>query len=290
MEPFLELIKKPDNVPILAILFLIPFFLWLSYKQARQTDRTGVPSDAALNDKVYVWPYLCRNEFVCAIIIMLVLGVWSIMIDAPLEEPSDPAKTPNPSKAPWYFLALQEMLVYFDPWIAGVVLPGLIIAGLIAIPYIDINPKGKGYYTLKERPFAIGVFCFGFLILWIVLMIVGTFLRGPGWNIFMPWEEWDPHRVVPLTNVNLSYLFGIRDDLTANFFGFAVVAGYYALGPLFYFWQSKSNKFIQELGLVRYVIVSFLFLTMMALPIKMILRLGLNIKYVWVIHWFDINI
>ena len=144
MEHFIALVTKPDNVPIVAILFLIPYFMWLSYRQARQTDKAGVPSDAHLNDKVYVWPYLCRNEFICAIIVMLVLGVWSIMIDAPLEEPSDPTKTPNPSKAPWYFLALQEMLVYFDPWIAGVVLPGLIIAGLVAIPYIDTNPKGKG--------------------------------------------------------------------------------------------------------------------------------------------------
>lgn len=150
---------------------------------------------------------------------MLVLGVWSIMIDAPLEEPSDPTKTPNPSKAPWYFLALQEMLVYFDPWIAGVVLPGLIIAGLVAIPYIDTNPKGKGYYTIKERPFALAVFSFGFIVLWIVLMVVGTFLRGPGWNFFAPWEAWDPHLVVPLTNVNLSYLFGIRDANTATFSG-----------------------------------------------------------------------
>lgn len=288
MDNLLVLISKPDNVPILAILFLIPFLLWLSYKQARQTDLAGVPSDAHLNDKVYVWPYLCRNEFICAIIVMLVLGVWSIMIDAPLEERSDPAKTPNPSKAPWYFLALQEMLVYFDPWIAGVVLPGLIIAGLIAIPYIDINPKGKGYYTLKERPFAIAVFCFGFLILWIVLMIVGTFLRGPGWNIFWPWEYWDPHKVVELQNVNLSYLFGIRDTITASFFGFAIVAGYFALGPIFYLWKSKSNRFLQELGLVRYVIVSFLFLSMMSLPIKMFLRLALNIKYIWVTPWFNI--
>ena len=288
MDNFLLLIEKPDNVPILAMLFLIPFFMWLAYKQARQTDRTGVPSDAALNDKVYVWPYLCRNEFVCAIIIMLILAVWSIMIDAPLEEMSDPAKTPNPSKAPWYFLALQEMLVYFDPWIAGVVLPGLIIVGLIAIPYIDINPKGKGYYTIKERPFALAVFCFGFIILWIVLMIVGTFLRGPGWNLFLPWEYWDPHKLVPLTNVNLSEFIGIQDDMTANFFGFAVVAGYFALGPIIYFWKSKSSNFLQELGLVKYVIVSFLFLCMMALPIKMILRLALNIKYVWVSPWFNI--
>ena len=288
MDPFLLLITKPDNVPIVAIVLLLPFFTWLAFSQGRRNDLAGTPAEAALNDKVYCWPYLCRNEFLCAIIIMLVLGIWSITIDAPLEEPSDPTVTPNPSKAPWYFLALQEMLVYFDPWIAGVVLPGLIIAGLIAIPYIDINPKGKGYYTLKERPFALIIFCFGFFVLWIVLMVVGTFLRGPGWNFFAPWKEWDPHKVVPLTNVNLSYLFGIRNEQPAGIFGMCVVVGYFALGPIYYFLKKGTSKFLQELGLVRYIVVSFLFLTMMALPIKMILRWTLNIKYIWVTPWFNI--
>lgn len=288
MEPFLALVTKADNVPIIAIVFLLPFFTWLAFSQARRNDRAGTPAEASLKDKVYVWPYLCRSEFICAIIIMLILSVWAIMLDAPLEEPSNPTETPNPSKAPWYFLALQEMLVYFDPWIAGVILPGLIIAGLISIPYIDINPKGKGYYTLKERPFAITTFCFGFLILWISLMVVGTFLRGPGWNLFAPWQEWDPHLVVPLTNVNLSYKFGIRNEQTANVFGFVVVAGYYVLGPIFYFLKRKTSKFLQELGLVRYIIISFLFLTMVALPIKIVLRVALNIKYIWVSPWFNI--
>ena len=288
MEPFLALVTKPDNGPIVAIVFLLPFFTWLAFSQARKNDLAGTPAEASLKDKVYVWPYLCRSEFICAIIIMLILGVWSIMLDAPLEEPSNPTKTPNPSKAPWYFLALQEMLVYFDPWIAGVVLPGLIIAGLIAIPYVDINPKGKGYYTLKERPFAIATFCFGFFILWIVLMVVGTFLRGPGWNFFAPWQKWDPHLVVPLTNVNLSYKFGIRNEQTANIFGFVVVAAYFGIAPVFYFLKGKTSKFLQELGLVRYIVVSFLFLTMLSLPIKMVLRLALNIKYIWVSPWFNI--
>ena len=288
MEHLIALITKPDNVPILAIVFLLPYFTWLSFSQGRKNDRAGTPAEASLKDKVYVWPYLCRNEFLCAIIILLILGVWSITIDAPLEEMSDPTKTPNPSKAPWYFLALQEMLVYFDPWIAGVVLPGLIIVGLIAIPYIDINPKGKGYYTLKERPFAIATFCFGFIILWIALMVVGTFLRGPGWNFFAPWNAWDPHKVVPLTNVNLSYKFGIRDAGTANVFGFVVVAGFFALGPILYFWKIRTSEFLQELGLVRYIVVSFLFLTMLSLPIKMILRWVWNIKYIWVSPWFNV--
>src|SRR5690349_16103466 len=80
-------------------------------------------ADVQLPDKVHTWPYLVRAEFIAGCVMLLVLLVWSITIDAPLEEPANPSKTPNPSKAPWYFLGLQEMLVYFDPWIAGVILP-----------------------------------------------------------------------------------------------------------------------------------------------------------------------
>src|SRR3954470_12584626 len=117
-----------------------------------------------LPNRIHTWPYLVRLEFLCAVIVMIVVTVWSITIDAPLEEPANPNKTPNPSKAPWYFLGLQEMLVYFDPWMAGVVLPALIIVGLMVIPYVDINPRGNGYYTWRERKFAFYTYMFGFLV------------------------------------------------------------------------------------------------------------------------------
>src|SRR4030088_2177205 len=133
-------------------------------------------ADIQLPDKVHTWPYLVRAEFISGCVMILGLLIWSIVIDAPLEEPSNPSKTPNPSKAPWYFLGLQEMLVYFDPWIAGVVLPSLIIVGLMVVPYVDINPRGNGYYTWRERKFAIGTFVFGFLVLWVGMMFVGVFL------------------------------------------------------------------------------------------------------------------
>ena len=109
------------------------------------------PIEKAESDRVWVWPDLVYTELISLILCSVLLIVWSIFLKAPLEQPANPANTPNPSKAPWYFLGLQEMLVYFDPWLAGVVLPGLIIAGLIAIPYIDKNPKGNGYYTFNER-------------------------------------------------------------------------------------------------------------------------------------------
>ena len=129
---------------------------------------------------------------------------WAIWLQAPLEEPASSVKTPNPSKAPWYFLGLQEMLVYYDPWMAGVVLPSLIIVGLMAIPYIDFNKGGNGYYTIKERKFAYITFQLGFLELWVTLIVLGTLLRGPNWNFFGPYEYWDAHKVEALNNRNLS--------------------------------------------------------------------------------------
>src|SRR6202007_3447829 len=111
----------------------------------------------------------------------VVLVGGAILPKAPLEQPATSAKAPTPSKAPWYFLGLQEMLVYFAPWLAGVVFPSLIIVGLMAIPYIDTNPKGNGYFTFKERRVEISLFLFGFLILWVLLVTLGTFLRGPNW-------------------------------------------------------------------------------------------------------------
>ncbi len=156
-------------------------------------QKTRAPQKAIkpkmLEDKVHVWPYLTRIEFLALLLVMIVMLVWSITLNAPLEEPANPTMTPNPSKAPWYFLGLQEMLVYFDPWMAGVVLPSLIIVGLMVIPYIDVNPLGNGYYTFRERAFAISVFLFGFLVLWVSLISLGTFMRGPGWNLFWPWEK-----------------------------------------------------------------------------------------------------
>jgi hypothetical protein len=300
MDNFLKIISKPDNIPILGLFFLVLFFFGLFVRKARINDRQGIPEEAKLDDKVQVWPFLVRLEFLATIIVMAVLVVWSITVNAPLEEPANPALTPNPSKAPWYFLGLQEMLVYFDPWIAGVLLPTLIIVGLMAIPYIDINEKGNGYYTFKERKYAITIFCVGFIVLWVSLITLGTFFRGPGWNFFFPWEYWDTHKVAMLNNMDLSEYFGMPTRFPDNslnpaafIFGAVIVLGYYSLGALFYL-KRRNEDWIKKLGLLRYSILSFLFLTMAALVIKILLRIlppifGIYpVKYVWVTPWFNV--
>lgn len=239
-----------------------------------------------LEEKVHVWPYLVRLEFLCALFVTIGLTVWSIVIDAPLEEAANPTKTPNPSKAPWYFLGLQDILVYFDPWFAGVVAPVLIIVGLMLIPYLDINPKGNGYYTYHERKVAIWVYSFGFLVLWIALIIMGVFLRGPGWNLFMPWQYWDPHKVVALVNVDLPYALGVRTYNMAMVVGGGILSAYFALGTAVYFFMER--KAIKNVGFLRMFIKVQLYLIMIGMVIKIVLRIGFNIKYILVTPWINI--
>jgi hypothetical protein len=239
-----------------------------------------------LDEKVHVWPYLVRLEFLCALFVTIGLTVWSIVIDAPLEEAANPTKTPNPSKAPWYFLGLQDILVYFDPWFAGVVAPVLIIVGLMLIPYLDINPKGNGYYTYHERKVAIWVYSFGFLVLWIALIIMGVFLRGPGWNLFMPWQYWDPHKVVALVNVDLPYALGVRTYNMAMLVGGGILSAYFALGTAVYFFMER--KAIKNVGFLRMFIKVQLYLIMIGMVIKIVLRIGFNIKYILVTPWINI--
>jgi len=230
------------------------------------------------------------------------LMVWSINLNAPLEEPSNPNVTMNPAKAPWYFLGLQEMLVFFDPWYAGVVLPSFIIVGLMLVPYLDINPKGNGYYTMKERTFEILTFFVGFHILWVSFIIIGTFFRGPGWNWFWPGQVWDPHLVEALTNVDLPYMFGFRDYVASAIFGLSLIGGYFVVGyALLYFWirgrpagdpnsafPGGGPEILQKWGPVRFGITGFLLLAMAGVFIKMALRHALNIKYIMVTPWINI--
>jgi hypothetical protein len=244
-----------------------------------------------VDDKIYTWPNLVRNEFLCAMFVMIVLILWALLIDAPLEAPANPTRTPNPSKAPWYFLGLQEMLVYFDPWNAGVVMPSLIIVGLMVIPFIDINPKGNGYFCFKDRKYEILTFFLGFHVLWVSMIIIGTFFRGPGWNLFWPWQHWDPHKVVALTNVDLPYLVGFRNYVWSAVFGLICIGAYFVVAIwLFYAWviRVKGREFMQRWGPVRFAITAFLFVTMASLPVKIFLRLAFNVKYIMVTPWLNI--
>lgn len=133
-------------------------------------------------DKVHTWPHLLAVEFVAALAITVFTLIFSIFVNAPLLELANINQTPNPSKAPWYFLGLQELLTMFHPMVAGVTIPGMGIFLLILAPYIDKNPSNKP----EDRKFAISLFTVQ-LMFWAVLVIIGSFFRGPGFNFVTPW-------------------------------------------------------------------------------------------------------
>jgi hypothetical protein len=292
-QSFRDSMTKADNIPIAMIVATLFFFYWLSLKKAVENDERAKRGDPPLeavekNRKVLVWPDLVYTELIAMVACTVFLLLWSIYIKAPIEEPANAARTPNPSKAPWYFLGLQELLVYFDPWLAGVAVPGTIILGLVVIPYVDRNPKGNGYFTLDERKMAIFVFLFGFFVLWVAQMFIGTFLRGPGWNFFGLYETWDVRKVEDLGNIDVSEIFYVNmlgrpvepeHWLPRELPGILLVLGYLTVFPLVIA-RTVGRKMFRELGAIRFGIVINLALVMLAVPLKMIARWLFNLKYV----------
>ncbi len=135
-------------------------------------------------DKVHTWPHLIVVEFGAALFCTAFLTIFSIFVNAPLLELANANETPNPSKAPWYFMGLQELLTLFHPMVAGVTIPGIGLIVLILAPYIDKNPSNRP----EDRKFAITLFTI-FMMFWAVLVLIGSFFRGPGFNFIFPWAE-----------------------------------------------------------------------------------------------------
>jgi hypothetical protein len=135
-------------------------------------------------DRVNVWPHLMAAEFISLLVLTVVITIFSVAVDAPLRSLANFNQTPNPSKAPWYFLGLQELLRYFHPQVAGVTIPTVIIIGLFAAPFIDRNPSTRP----DNRKLAIVLFSF-FILTFAVLTIIGMFFRGPGFNFVYPWKD-----------------------------------------------------------------------------------------------------
>jgi hypothetical protein len=309
---FAQTVTKPDNVPIVAMFYLLAFFTWLGAAQAVKNDdrlsRGQGPIEKDYSDTVLVWPDVIYAELIGLIIATVVLVVWSLLIRAPLEAPANPVVTPNPSKAPWYFLGLQDMLGYFDPAIAGVILPTLIIFGLMAIPYIDPNPNGNGYYTIAQRRFSYLVFLFGFLGLWILLILIGTLMRGPNWSFFGLYEPRDPHKMVAATNTKLSEYFWViwlgrglpQVPVGAGVFrelglivwreiaGLALVSLYFVGLPMV-LGRTLLHNYRIAMGRARYWVMILLLLMMLMLPLKMVLNWTMALSYIVSIPEYSFN-
>jgi Cytochrome b(C-terminal)/b6/petD len=221
-----------------------------------------------------VYPDFVFKEFLVALGCLLILAWLGLLVQAPLDVSANPAFTPNPAKAPWYFLGIQELLVYFDGWLAGIIIPLVIVAGLLAIPFLDNDPAGAGRFTLRRRPWAVVPFTAG-VLLWVLLTIMAAWFRGSNWDWYWPWESWGMAKPARTGFASLSRPWGL-----------ALIGGYYLGG--FLLLGALLRRRYRAWGGLRTITYAFLALSLTAVALKIVLRLAFNLRYILSTPWFRI--
>lgn len=215
-------------------------------------------------DLVPVWPNLLFRELLVTLGFLVALTALSLAVNAPLEDPADPSHTPNPAKAPWYFVGLQELLVYFDPWLAGAVIPLLLVFGLCAIPYVDPGRDDVGVYTFRRRKLAVTVFLAGVLG-WFALIAVGLWFRGPGWGWTWPGAA-PPSAPAAEAVRSLPAVLGIP-----------AVAAYFGLGG---WWIARRLRGRAGFTAARRWTFALLLLAMAGTLLKILLHVAFRVRYI----------
>jgi hypothetical protein len=218
----------------------------------------------ARGETISTWPHLFFREVLAGLLFLVVLGLLAILVEAPLEEAANPLRTPSPAKAPWYFVGLQELMTYFDPWVAGVMIPLIIVIGLCAIPYLDPTRSGQGVYTVRERPLASAIFAAG-VAGWLLLIAVGAWFRGPGWAWMWPWAAGAGHPAAAHAARSLP-----------NWIGVPLVLAWFVGGGL---WIVRRTAHLRGFTPGRRWWFALLLLAMAGTLVKIAAKLAFGIQY-----------
>ena len=214
-------------------------------------------------EKVHVWPYLVRIEFIGALLYLLLLSLMAVFVNAPLASLANPDLTPNPSKAPWYFLGLQELLLHMDKALAGVIIPGAVLLGLAAIPYIDHRRKGTGIWFYSAKGVPITIFSFVYTSVWnIGLILLDEYLpvpNEPGAHgvgpIIRYWlRQLRTAGLLPISDAVIAYITGWVVPIFIILFIMASLALILRLR-----WQADTRETM--IGLFTFFVASFVVLT-----------------------------
>jgi hypothetical protein len=278
--------KQPDAVALLLLVALVGGTLVVGLWAGRRRDRRG-PEPTSSQGTVTTWPHLLRLEVVAGLAVLLAVTWWAILAELPLGPPADGDVTPTLAKAPWFFVGVQETLQYFDAWLAGAVLPLIMIVGLCALPYLDPDAEGGGHYSLGERPVALAV-TLGLVLIWLLPMVVGALFRGEQWALQPVWQP--PPLEPPLPPVQLPSL---ADRLGLEGAAAHLAGGGLCLGPylvLLALWPllRRRRSWAARMGAARFLIAGFFLLTAVGVAAKVVLLAVADVRYLWVTPWFRI--
>jgi hypothetical protein len=264
-----HLLREPDAVALLLLLLAVGGALAIALRRGR----AAAPAEATL---VTTWPYLVRLELIAALVALLLVSWWAIALPAALGPPANPAVTPAVTKAPWFFVGVQEMLHYFDAWLAGVVLPLLLVAALCALPYLD---RSGG----RRVPLLVGA---ALVALWLTPMVIGLLLRGEQWALQPAWRPSTPDELQPRT------LLSLADRLRLGPLGGQLLGGGVVLGPwalLVALWLPlRCRPWARRAGLGSYLLVGGVGIVLVGVALKVLLVGVADVRYLWITPWFRI--
>ncbi len=294
------LLKEPDALALVLFLVIVSTALIIGLVKAVRQDRRRDTLEennlqkekpSALKDPpsgrelVTVWPHLLKRELFAAMLVCLILSWWAIIHEFPLGAPVDPQVTPTVAKAPWFFIGIQELLQYFDAWIAGVLLPLITILGLMALPYLDVSQEGVGQHTIKKRPLAISglLLLFGF---WLCPAVIGLYLRTENWSLGPAW------RGAPIAESETFLYTSFAERFGLSSIANQILGGALCLGPflaLFAIWpRVKKRPWAKRMGFGRYFVATGLAVLACGVLLKILLQLALKVRYIWITPWFRI--
>jgi hypothetical protein len=291
------LLHDPEATALVLLLGLVgatlALGLWAGRREERGLLAEGkrqageLERDRPARDTVTTWPHLVRLELVAALVTLLVVTWWAILREVPLGPPADPGVTPTVVKAPWFFVGIQELLQYFDAWLAGAVLPAIMLLGLCALPYLDQDPEPAGVYAWRRRPIALAV-VLGLLLLWLVPMTVGLLFRGENWQLHPVWSP-----VVSDQGAALQAPRSLADPLhlgggVGQLLGAVLCLGPFAALLMAWPWLKRRRPWASRLGLGRYLLAGGLLLSMSGVGVKVFLNVAFGVRYLWVTPWFRI--
>jgi hypothetical protein len=274
--------QEPDAVALALLGLAVAATLAVGWALARRARRRDV-TVAAGGERAQVasWPHLVRRELVAALATLILLAWWAILLELPLAPPADPSFTPSVAKAPWFFVGVQELLQYFDPWLAGVALPVGGALGLAALPYLDRGEE-NGHRLRAPAMIALA----GVIALWLAPAVVGLYLRGEHWSFGPAWRASQEIGIPPAAARTLGEQLGLAAG-GAQLLGAALCLGPFALLSLAWL-RVRRGPLGRRLGLGRYLCSGALLIVLGGVAIKIALGAALGVRYLLVTPWFRI--